>query len=145
MTNTTPRTASDSGPAGLPATTPTTDALLDLRAPAGPSFGMNLVNTLHHAGKAVHSFALGDAVQADVAISAFAALVCTGDTPAAALEAAAAAARQAPELEIHSAAWARVPGPREGTSEFQLTLTVTAADPETGEHGGSTHHSASRR
>ncbi|MEU8435404.1 hypothetical protein AB0F18_21280 [Streptomyces sp. NPDC029216] len=104
---------------------------------------MNLVNTLHHASKAVH--ALGETDRADVAVNAFAALVCTGDTPSAALDAAASAARQAPHLEIHAIAWARVPGPREGTTEYQLTLTVTALDPETGEHSGATHHATPQR
>ncbi|MGW7438238.1 hypothetical protein [Streptomyces sp. NPDC054849] len=59
----------------------------------GLSFGMNPITTLHHATKTAGSLALREA---DVTVSAFGALLCTGDTPSAALEAPAAAARQAP-------------------------------------------------
>ncbi|MBM9624780.1 hypothetical protein [Streptomyces zhihengii] len=76
----------------------------------------------------------------DVEVSAFGAIVCTGDSPADALQAAAAVARRAPGLEIHALAWARADGPREGTFEYKVTMTVTAPDPATGEHSGTTHH-----
>ncbi|MFI5868420.1 hypothetical protein [Streptomyces sp. NPDC051546] len=104
--------------------------------------GRDLVRTLHAATTAVGTLALGGTADAasDVEVSAFAAIVCTGDTPADALEAAAAVARRAPGLEIHSLAWARTDGPREDTSEYKVTLTVTAPDPGTGEHNGTTHH-----
>lgn len=81
----------------------------------------------------------GDAAS-DVGGSAFAAIVCTGDTPADALDAAAAVARRAPALKIHSLAWACTDGPRGDTSEYKVPLTVTAPDPVTGEHNGATHH-----
>ncbi|MET9466562.1 hypothetical protein ABZY44_17495 [Streptomyces sp. NPDC006544] len=126
----------------LPAlTVPASETALQPQT-AGPSFGQDLVRTLHAATTAVGTLALGENPDAasDVEVSAFAAIVCTGDTPADALEAAAAVARRAPGLEIHSLAWARTDGPREDTSEYKVTLTVTAPDPGTGEHNGATHH-----
>ncbi|MFD0432134.1 hypothetical protein ACFQ60_47705 [Streptomyces zhihengii] len=52
----------------------------------------------------------------DVEVSAFGAIVCTGDSPADALQAAAAVARRAPGLEIHALAWARADGPARAPS-----------------------------
>lgn len=126
----------------LPAlTVPAPETELRPQSLGGPSFGQDFVRTLHAATTAVGTLALGEnADAADVEVSAFAAIVCTGDTPADALEAAAAVARRAPGLEIHSLAWARTEGPREETSEYKVTLTVTAPDPGTGEHNGATHH-----
>ncbi|WP_407841414.1 hypothetical protein ACE1OC_41325 [Streptomyces sp. DSM 116496] len=108
----------------LPAlTVPATVAALQPQTPAGPSFGQDLVRTLHAATTAVGTLALGENADAasDVEVSAFAAIVCTGDTPADALEAAAAVARRAPGLEIHSLAWARTDGPCEDTAEYKVT------------------------
>lgn len=126
----------------LPApTVPSSEAALQPQSLGGPSFGRDLVRTLHAATTAVGTLALGENPDAaDIEVSAFAAIVCTGDTPADALEAAAAVARRAPSLEIHSLAWARTDGPREDTSEYKVTLTVTAPAPGTGEHNGATHH-----
>ncbi|MFE2149161.1 hypothetical protein ACFXAO_03885 [Streptomyces lavendulae] len=77
----------------------------------GPSFGCDLVRTLHAATSTVGTLALGENADAasDVEVSAIAATVCTGDTPADALVAATAVAGRVPGLEIHSLAWARRP------------------------------------
>ncbi|MET9852158.1 hypothetical protein ABZY57_04285 [Streptomyces sp. NPDC006450] len=119
----------------LPApTAPSSETALQPQSLGGPSFGRDLVRTLHAATTAVGTLALGEnSDAADIEVSAFAAIVCTG--------AAAAVARRAPSLEIHSLAWARTDGPREDTSEYKVTLTVTAPDPGTGEHNGTTHRS----
>lgn len=119
---------------------PAADPALQPQVLSGPSFGQDLVRTLHQATTAVGTLALGEdgAAASDVEVSAFCAIA--GDTPADALEAAAAVARRAPGMEIHSLAWARTDGPREDTSEFKVTMTVTAPDPATGEHNGATHH-----
>ncbi|MGW6979651.1 hypothetical protein ACWGE1_09405 [Streptomyces sp. NPDC054932] len=140
-------TSTDRTAAPLPATRPAVpEGDVELHAATTmPSFGRDLVRTLHEARSAVSALALTDSLVSDVEVSAYTALVCTGNTPAAALAAAAALATKAPSLEIHALSWARVPGPREGTTEFQVTITVTSPDPETGEHGGSTHHADRRR
>ncbi len=119
-----------------------TDAALQPQVLGGPSFGQDLVRTLHQATTVVGGLAFGDGGDgsSDVEVSAFGAIVCTGDSPADALQAAAAVARRAPGLEIHALAWARTDGPSEGTFEYKVTMTVTAPDPATGEHGGATHH-----
>ncbi|QES52023.1 hypothetical protein DEJ50_33625 [Streptomyces venezuelae] len=121
-----------------------TETALQPQVLAGPSFGRDLVRTLHQATTVVGGLAFTDGGDgsSDVEVSAFGAIVCTGDSPADALQAAAAVARQAPSLEIHALAWARTDGPREGTFEYKVTMTVTAPDPATGEHGGTTHHAA---
>ncbi|MFD8705911.1 hypothetical protein ACFV1W_25450 [Kitasatospora sp. NPDC059648] len=80
--------------------------------------------------------------EADVAVVAYTAVVCAGSTAAKALKAAADWALHAPEAEVHSLSWARVPGHRMGVDEFLLTLAVSYPDPETGEYTGDTHHAA---
>ncbi|MFK0016334.1 hypothetical protein [Streptomyces sp. NPDC091027] len=133
----------DTQPPALPAPARTSpDTALQPQALVGPSFGQDLVRTLHQATTVVGGLAFGDGADAasDVEVSAFGAIVCTGDSPADALQAAAAVARQAPDLEIHALAWARTDGPREDSFEYKVTMTVTAPDPATGEHGGTTHH-----
>ncbi|MER7316258.1 hypothetical protein [Streptomyces halstedii] len=132
----------DQGPEHLPTLRPA------LRAEAvrveGPAFAHDLVRSLDEARTAVGALpALGPS--ADVSVSALTALVCTGSTPADALQAAAEVARQAPNLEPHSLALAKMPGPVEGMWEWHLTMTVSSRDPATGEYGGSTHHTDRRR
>ncbi|KOG85971.1 hypothetical protein ADK38_33675 [Streptomyces varsoviensis] len=110
----------------------------------GPAFAHDLVRSLDEASAAVSSLpALGPS--ADVSVSALTALVCTGSTPADALQAAAELARQAPTLEPHALALAKMPGPVEGMWEWHITMTVSSRDPVTGEYGGSTHHADRRR
>ncbi|MFI9366080.1 hypothetical protein ACIG5E_34270 [Kitasatospora sp. NPDC053057] len=80
--------------------------------------------------------------EADVAVVAYTAVVCTGVTAATTLQTAADWALQAPNAEVHSIAWARIPGHRDGVSEYCLTMAVSYQDPETGEYTGDTHHAA---
>ncbi|MBK6015815.1 hypothetical protein [Streptomyces sp. MBT53] len=103
-----------------------------------PLFATDLVRTLDVARDVVSE--LGDEETSDVSVSALTALVCTGATPADALQAAADAARRAPTLEPHGLSLARTPGPVEGMWEYTLTMTVSTRDPLTGEYGGHTHH-----
>lgn len=125
--------------APLPATRPDEGAVESVRIGRPPVFAQDLVRSLDGAAGAVS--ALADHGQAsDVSVSALAALVCTGATPADALQAAADAARQAPGLEPHGLSLARVPGPVEGIWEWTITMTVSARDPQTGERGAPTHH-----
>ncbi|MEV7416481.1 hypothetical protein [Streptomyces sp. NPDC089919] len=112
---------------------------LQPQVPAGPSFGRDLVRTLHQASAVVVGLASGgEAACSDVEVSAFGAVVCTGDTPADALEAAAAVARRAPLLEIHALVWARVEGD-DSAVEYKITMTVSAPEPGVGEHGDFRH------
>jgi hypothetical protein len=62
------------------------------------------------------------------------------DPTPAPLQAAADVARKSPGLEPHGLSMARVPGPVEGMWEYQLTMTVSARDPKTGEFGAPIHH-----
>lgn len=140
-TNETP--SPDRGPEHLPAPRPAPEA--DLVRVEGPAFAHDLVRSLDEASTAVRALAeIGPA--ADVTLSAFTAFVCAGSTPADALQAAADLARQAPNLEPHALALAKMPGPVEGLWEWHITMTVSSRDPVTGEYGGgSTHHADRRR
>ncbi len=80
--------------------------------------------------------------EADVAVVAYTAVVCTGATPAKALQAATDWTLQAPRAEVHSLSLARVPGHREDVMECRITMTVSFPDTETGEYTGDTHHAA---
>ncbi len=83
--------------------------------------------------------------ESDVTVAAYAAVVCTGSTPTAALqEAAKWTQRAAAGYEIHATNWATVPGHREDVSEYRITLTVSFPDVETGETTGDTHHGTRR-
>ncbi|MFK0160717.1 hypothetical protein ACIQVK_52880 [Streptomyces sp. NPDC090493] len=108
-----------------------------------PPFAGDLVRTIQEAGTAVRVLSTLNP-SSDITVSAHTALVCAGNTTADALQAAADLAREAPTLEIHALALAKVPGPVEGTWEWHVTLTVSALDPQTGEYGGSTHHGRRR-
>ncbi|MFJ9901223.1 hypothetical protein ACIQPR_48790 [Streptomyces sp. NPDC091280] len=115
------------------------DDVAGVRIGRPPVFARDVVRSLDQATEAVG--ALADRGQpSDVSVSMFTALVCTGSTPADALQAAADVARQSPALEPHGLALARVPGPVDGMWEWTITMTVSARDPQTGEYGGATHH-----
>ncbi|MER8039394.1 hypothetical protein [Streptomyces hydrogenans] len=110
-----------------------------LRTDRTPPFALDLVRSLDEASQAVTSLdPLGPA--SDVTVSALTALVCTGSTPADALEAAAEVARKSPGLEPHGLTLARVPGPVAGSWEYQITMTVSSRDPQTGEDVAPVHH-----
>ena len=125
--------------AHLPATRPGEGVVESVRIGRPPAFAQDLVRSLDEAAGAVG--ALADRGQpSDVSVSMFTALVCTGSTPADALQAAADVALQSPTLEPHALSLARVPGPVDGMWEWTITMTVSARDPQTGEYSGPTHH-----
>lgn len=127
------------GSVHLPVVRGSTESVVETaRIGRPPLFAADLVRTLDVARDVVGE--LGDEEASDVSVSALTALVCTGTTPADALQAAADAARRAPTLEPHGLSLARTPGPVEGMWEWTLTMTVSARDPLTGEYGGHTHH-----
>ncbi|MFE6751585.1 hypothetical protein ACFVGM_37530 [Kitasatospora purpeofusca] len=108
--------------------------------PAPPRVVDDLARDLTHAAAAVRAASRGGRSGGDLAVAAYTAVVCTGRSAARALEEAAAWCRQAPEAEVHSLAWARVPGHRDDVFEYRVTLAVSFPDRETGEHSGDTHH-----
>lgn len=124
----------------LPATRhPAEDAVDVVPTERTIPFAHDLVRSLDEASQAVGSLdQLG--ASSDVTVSALTALVCTGATPADALQAAAEVARQSPGLEPHGLSLARVPGPVAGMWEYQLTMTVSSRDPQTGEDSAPVHH-----
>lgn len=138
-TNGTPRPDHDLG-AHLPAAhRPAEDGVELLHPDRTLPFAYDLVRSLDEASQAVGALdRLGPS--SDVTVSALTALVCTGATPADALRAAADVAAKSPGLEPHSLSLARVPGPVAGLWEYQLTMTVSSRDPQTGEHTAPVHH-----
>lgn len=108
--------------------------------PAPPRVVDDLARDLTQAAAAVRAVSRNGRSGSDVAIAAYTAVVCTGRSAARALEEAAAWCRQAPEAEVHSLAWARVPGHREDVHEYRVTMAVSFPDGETGEFVGDTHH-----
>ncbi|MFE3506220.1 hypothetical protein [Kitasatospora sp. NPDC059160] len=74
-----------------------------------------------------------DQAESDITVTASAAIVVTGRTPADALLAAAHWCRNAPHATVHSLTITRSPGPREGLVEHRLTLGIAFPD-ETGEY-----------
>ncbi|MFG2907881.1 MULTISPECIES: hypothetical protein [unclassified Kitasatospora] len=108
--------------------------------PAPPRVVDDLARDLTQAAAAVRAVSRTGRSGADVAVAAYTAVVCTGRSAARALEEAAAWCRQAPEAEVHSMAWARVPGHREDVHEYRVTMAVSFPDGETGEYVGDTHH-----
>ncbi|MFF2660619.1 hypothetical protein ACFVUH_25065 [Kitasatospora sp. NPDC058032] len=107
--------------------------------PAPPRVVDDLARDLTRAAAAVRSASRDGRSGGDLAVAAYTAVVCTGRSAARALEEAAAWCRQAPEAEVHSLAWARVPGHRDDVDEYRVTLAVSFPDQETGEHVGDTH------
>ncbi|MCX5426091.1 hypothetical protein [Streptomyces sp. NBC_00078] len=141
MAHTTHQSPPSEPPAGghLPAARrPFEGAVEAVRVDTAPLFAHDLVRSLDEASEVVAGLDLSGA--SDVSVSALTALVCTGATPSAALDAAAETLRRAPTLEPHSLALARVPGAREGVWEWNITMTVSSRDPMTGEYGGLAHH-----
>ncbi|MFB7471506.1 hypothetical protein [Kitasatospora sp. NPDC056184] len=120
---------------------PETVAEAPVVLPAPPRVVDDLARDLSRAAAAVRSASRDGRSGGDLAVAAYTAVVCTGRSAARALEEAAAWCRQAPEAEVHSLAWARVPGHRDDVFEYRVTLAVSFPDHETGEHGGDTHHS----
>ncbi|MFJ9843145.1 hypothetical protein ACIRYZ_22245 [Kitasatospora sp. NPDC101155] len=109
--------------------------------PAPPRVVDDLARDLTQAAAAVRAVSRsGRSTGGDIAVAAYTAVVCTGRSAARALEEAAAWCRQAPDAEVHSLAWARVPGHREDVYEYRVTMAVSFPDDETGEHPGDTHH-----
>lgn len=109
--------------------------------PAPPRVVDDLARDLTQAAAAVRAVSRsGRTAGGDVAVAAYTAVVCTGRSAARALEEAAAWCRQAPDAEVHSLAWARVPGHRDDVHEYRVTMAVSFPDDETGEHLGDTHH-----
>lgn len=108
--------------------------------PAPPRVVDDLARDLTQAAAAVRAVSRTCRSGGDVAVAAYTAVVCTGLSAARALEEAAAWCRQAPGAEVHSLAWARVPGHRDDVHEYRVTLAVSFPDDETGEHLGDTHH-----
>lgn len=106
--------------------------------PVAPSRFRDVAGDLQCAAQAVRYVEV-TGVQADLATTLQLAVVSTGSTPAQALQAAAAFSRESPMAEIHSMAWARVPGPVRGMDEFRITLIVSYPDGE-GEYTGTTDH-----
>lgn len=104
--------------------------------PVAPSRFRDVASDLQCAAQAVRYVEVVG-VQADISTTLQLAVVVTGSTPAQALTAAAAFAREAPMAEIHSIAWARVQGPVRDLDEFRATLIVSYPDGE-GEYTGTT-------
>jgi hypothetical protein len=105
-------------------------------APVAPSRFRDVASDLQCAAQAVRYVEVVG-VQADISTTLQLAVVVTGSTPAQALTAAAAFARESPMAEIHSIAWARVQGPVRDLDEFRATLIVSYPDGE-GEYTGTT-------
>jgi hypothetical protein len=122
--------------AHLPALRGTTEAAVEPVQSGPPLFVPDLVRTLDAARSVVSG--LGDDESSDVSVSALAALVCTGESPADALQAAADAVRKSPTLEPHGLSLTRTPGLAAGTWEWTLTVTLSTREPLPGEHGGHT-------
>ena len=104
--------------------------------PVAPSRFRDVASDLQCAAQAVRYVEVVG-VQADISTTLQLAVVVTGSTPAQALTAAAAFARESPMAEIHSIAWARVQGPVRDLDEFRATLIVSYPDGE-GEYTGTT-------
>ncbi|MFD5461913.1 hypothetical protein ACFWIQ_03665 [Kitasatospora sp. NPDC127059] len=110
--------------------------------PAPPRVVDDLARDLTQAAAAVRAVSRsGRTTGGDVSVAAYTAVVCTGRSAARALEEAAAWCRQASDAEVHSLAWARVPGHRLDVFEYRVTMAVSFPDDETGEYLGDTHHS----
>ncbi|MFC1435998.1 hypothetical protein ACEZDB_35735 [Streptacidiphilus sp. N1-3] len=115
--------------------------LVSARIQGPPAMGQDLVRSISEAAAAVRFVDATGSGAADISVTALTALVCTGDTEAAAMQAAADLTREiTPRMRIISTAWAMTPGPVDGAWQWSLTMTVAAADPRTGEFSGEVHH-----
>ena len=110
--------------------------------PVAPSRFRDVASDLQCAAQAVRYLEVAG-IRADVSTTLQLAVVTTGSSPAEALQAAASFARASPAAEVHSIAWARVPGPVVGSVEFRATLLVSYPDDQ-GEFTGNTDHAPRR-
>ncbi|MBC3841905.1 hypothetical protein GXW82_21915 [Streptacidiphilus sp. 4-A2] len=112
---------------------PAAAAPAQMPLPAG-QFG-DPVDDLQQAWRVVESLHCQDH---DVAAQMQATFVCSGSSPVEALEAVTATVRRAPQLEIHSIAWARTFGPGQESWQYQATVLVSLPD-RYGDTPGLTH------
>lgn len=103
----------------------------------------DVARSLHEADRAAR-FAGDPGGGSDVTVSPATVVTCVGSTQADALQAAADWACEAPQMQIHAMAFARMPGPAEEVFEYHVTLTVSSPNPLTGEFDGSTHYTDRR-
>ena len=109
-----------------------------VQAPAG--MGQDLVRSISEAAAAVRFVDATGSGAADISVTALTALVCTGDTEATAMQAAADLTREiTPRMRIISTAWAMTPGAVDGAWQWSLTMTVSSRDPRSGEYVGELH------
>ena len=100
-----------------------------VQAPVG--MGQDLVRSISEAAAAVRFVDATGSGGADISVTALTALVCTGDTEAAAMQAAADQNREiTPRMRVISLAWATVPGPADGTWQWAVTMTVGLPRPQ---------------
>lgn len=125
----------------LPAVRPVGEAAAEVSRSV-PLFGRDLVRTIGRASRAVSYLDAVPSDSYDVTVSALTVLECLGISPADAVQAAADAVRQAPELEIHGLLWARVGGP--DVWDYRVTVLVSSDDSDLDE-GDEPTHLADRR
>jgi len=132
------RTVQDPAPA-------TAAVVARVQGPA--SMGQDLVRTITQAAAAVQFVAAtGSTDDVDVSVTALTALVCTGETEAAAMQAAADLTREiTPRMRVVSLAWATTPGPTVDTWQWSVTMTVASRDPGTGEYSGELDHAPAQQ
>ncbi|MFC1428530.1 hypothetical protein ACEZCY_35750 [Streptacidiphilus sp. N1-12] len=137
----TPAAALVRGDQALPAHTQAgSEAAVPARLQGPPAMGQDLVRTITETAQVVRYLDAVGTPAADITVTAVTAPVCTGDTVADALQAAADFARAAPRLQVNACSLARVPGHVDGLWQWAVTLYVAAADPRTGEYNGEVHH-----
>jgi hypothetical protein len=126
----------------LPGAVTQTPATLPASRVQGPArMGQDLVRTISDAAAAVRFVDATGKGNADISVTVLTALVCTGDTEADAMQAAADLTREiTPRMRVVSLAWARTPGPVLDTWQWNVTLTVANRDPRTGEYTGELDH-----
>lgn len=105
--------------------------------PAAPGSVRDAVHDLQQAWTAVQYVGAGG--RADVSATLQTAVLCSGSSQAEAMQAATDFIRESPRVELHSIAWARLPGHAVDTWEYQATLIVSYPDAY-GETTGDTHH-----
>lgn len=109
----------------------------ELAVPPPPARVQDVARDLGLAGRALPFVQATSGERADVTATLQMAVVCSGVSAADTLEACAAFMRESPRAELHAIAWARVPGPARGLTEFQATMTLSYAD-RYGEYSGTT-------
>jgi hypothetical protein len=106
--------------------------------PAAPGLVRDAVGDLQQAWTAVRYLDVSGRA-GDVSATLQTAVVCNGATQVDALQAATDFLRESPRAELHSIAWARLPGHAVDVWEYQATLIVSYPDRE-GDTTGATHH-----